>query len=1342
MSMSAPDFDAALAAPDNDDSNRTIYNLAKQVHKVSTSISGSLSTLAATAENYLAAFCHDRTCSNTRRRWIGLALRNMIRTSEHVAHHLATRPQALSHLGDVILGSSELEETRIVAGIIIREAIGHGLEFHIFWPSDKVPNNAPNFPPHFAPTWLYHFQTFLDTLGDLLIMQTHSDPAILYPLSCWASDNRTWRGSLKQNILLIQADLLTIIVPSASTEDVAFVDIPLQHIANVRHHKASLDDSQAQGTTRDPWELIISFRNAPWTYRLDTSESTGHDFTILFEQRADSEECHDSIKQFMHPISSSRALNFSNPQVISQALNSSSPEVISQASSKGTDKSPGPSQVAEPLVKSQHVSTSFPIDFHAKVGEGEGEHANNEGASVTLEPSATAPSGVTVQNAIEVSSATSSNDRLLLSSPDTAKRDENGSLPRTNKSGHSIGAAGDAPVQKNQRDEFGFPESSPRISRPSVRSKKGAYSHPVASTAHVFLAKATAAKPVGPKAKSKPRPQKPDTEDEDDLIGPRVFQPLAPRAHPNADNHIIQRTQSPAQPDNGGRRVEISKVGRVSGLPKISKPSVKQSVKQSSPSQVLPGSDTFSIPPEDNESAQSAPTNKPRKRRATVNKPKGKPAAERNSKATPVLDDKSNSALTPKASSNGRPRTRRRAALQVNYHESSDSEYSDSDILPEPRKPRSATKAATKPKRVVTKKETKPTESKSKPESSKPIKVKARLPPISPDKHRVLGNLLAMTQKPPTVQSNTKTNSAKAHSPKSTQKPNVEKSVDKERFEEGQSLSSDNAVAQDEDRKEGPFKSFDSPSAPAQVPPTPQVATKSDQLFEDFVHSDKQPQVAERQSDAKAVPVLQAVAVAATKRKRTTEESLPATPGKKRSKKEHATGPTSVGQGTNGSARRPTTIAPPRVLTDPSSPLGQLRRSSFHPCIPNTAQYSNPSNDKRDHHGDSPVVLPVSRRQDGYILGSIKRIERRHTPSHQSAHRTHSGDSANTEILSSNSKPIPASPHAESTAISGHADKDQVNMEKEMGDYETARSNPFTQRAKASKLTAFTRRLTEQSADLDKSNVPMHDMASARSPERPTEGQVLESPLNMFRVDGRVHNGQSAMVAPPTPIRPRAPSLVRPEKHTSQMYSTPKQGFQPFVSRRRSAEVQDSVVSAPPEVIGDTQSLIVNDDDGDVNIEGDETLVALEEGTPCSRKTSPLHFRSSPPGNCPPSSHSSTSAEAEHEPEPPIPTSEAEDMDWEQTLKPHLRPIHEQLLRLSEHVVRHIEDKETALDGIADEYAEDGEHIINSLVQRHSGAFESTLVAVEQKKHVARDEYERFAKRMSQECEKYESAKH
>jgi hypothetical protein len=94
-------------------------------------------------------------------------------------------------------------------------------------------------------------------------------------------------------------------------------------------------------------------------------------------------------------------------------------------------------------------------------------------------------------------------------------------------------------------------------------------------------------------------------------------------------------------------------------------------------------------------------------------------------------------------------------------------------------------------------------------------------------------------------------------------------------------------------------------------------------------------------------------------------------------------------------------------------------------------------------------------------------------------------------------------------------------------------------------------------------------------------------------------------------------------------------------------------------------------------------------------KVSPIRFRTSP------SSYSSMSAEPEPLIESPIPSPHAEEMEWEASLQPHQRALHDLLVRTTKRVMRHIVDNETAVTDIAYIFAKDGEHVLNSFMQQH-----------------------------------------
>jgi hypothetical protein len=80
---------------------------------------------------------------------------------------------------------------------------------------------------------------------------------------------------------------------------------------------------------------------------------------------------------------------------------------------------------------------------------------------------------------------------------------------------------------------------------------------------------------------------------------------------------------------------------------------------------------------------------------------------------------------------------------------------------------------------------------------------------------------------------------------------------------------------------------------------------------------------------------------------------------------------------------------------------------------------------------------------------------------------------------------------------------------------------------------------------------------------------------------------------------------------------------------------------------------------------------------------------SSPPGYGSPSSHSSTSAESGSENGGSDALSsfeDAEEREWRQSLQPHHRAILDELRHISNRLLSHIVDKETAVSNIVDMY--------------------------------------------------------
>ncbi|KAH7401853.1 hypothetical protein DE146DRAFT_610819 [Phaeosphaeria sp. MPI-PUGE-AT-0046c] len=281
----------ALEAPDNDVST-------SQMRKLITAGDYSGESLASISEDFLRAFC-DSNLSHTRRRWIGVALARMLDMSPEVAQRFNAMDQQLQGLGEIILSSTEREETKIVAGIVVQQALQQHIEFAKFWASDKVRNSAPNFPVASTAAWLQNFQSFLDTLSDLALSNPLTDPVILYPVSVLAPNSFQWVNSNERgSIAIVQQDRLTLLLIDTMLRDIQFLDVPVSHISSVKARASgSLPDSQSRGTTHEPWDLIVTLKNESWTYLLNTSKRKAKALTLMFGRSEDAIECENTLRE-------------------------------------------------------------------------------------------------------------------------------------------------------------------------------------------------------------------------------------------------------------------------------------------------------------------------------------------------------------------------------------------------------------------------------------------------------------------------------------------------------------------------------------------------------------------------------------------------------------------------------------------------------------------------------------------------------------------------------------------------------------------------------------------------------------------------------------------------------------------------------------------------------------------------------------------------------------------------------------------------------------------------------------------------------------------------------------
>ena len=449
------------------------------------------------------------------------------------------------------------------------------------------------------------------------------------------------------------------------------------------------------------------------------------------------------------------------------------------------------------------------------------------------------------------------------------------------------------------------------------------------------------------------------------------------------------------------------------------------------------------------------------------------------------------------------------------------------------------------------------------------------------------------------------------------------------------------------------------------------------------------------------------------------------TPPTKRVKKENI-----------GAATALSTKGPSRVLEDPYSPCGRHSRPigslprQFHDMQP-------PRKPKGENmaHG----LPPTPHRQEA--------MDGR-TPIHKNSRRIHSDYSANLELLSSNSKPTPASPHAESTAISGHADPERVIMEQEFAETEIARSNPFRRSSQKSKVTAFTRRLTGE----NDSNRQIHGSSQGLAIELGdsssfTECSPARPPIHMPQMKPVSSPAQRLGVSEkliPTQARNLKKTVIEIEhttkKYNSQVLDATGTKRPAFVQHKTRRETNESVRKPVRQGYESKQSEQDQWASHGVSCDGD-TLIE-EDGQFPEVKGTPIYLRSSPPPfeNASPSSHSSTSAEPEPRTDQTIPTSECEEMEWEASLQPHQRALGDQLVRVSNRVLRHIVDNETALDDIAGSYESDGQHLLQNLAHQHDGVMDTMSKEMNKKTDKMRKSCDRLLKKLKdgqEELERY-----
>lgn len=418
-------------------------------------------------------------------------------------------------------------------------------------------------------------------------------------------------------------------------------------------------------------------------------------------------------------------------------------------------------------------------------------------------------------------------------------------------------------------------------------------------------------------------------------------------------------------------------------------------------------------------------------------------------------------------------------------------------------------------------------------------------------------------------------------------------------------------------------------------------------------------------------------------------DRAPSTPRSKRAKLDNTDAEGRTNMQESAFSKPPSTFAPMRILQEASSPCtSRVNGSMQAPPRP------EPTTEE--------TIKITSPRRQPRTESARKWSDQRQTPIHQLGKRSLSDMSGGLEILSSNSKPTPASPHAASTAISGHADRHDVTMEKALGEYKIEKSDPF--RSDKPKVNEFTRRLRGNG-----SVSPVPEVGEGSSQHCPIE--LGDSPSS------------ASSDAPPSTAINYKSELTKTHVNVAQRNELLEVRTPDRRNDSRDQMVGRSVKVSTKVIIQSRQHNADSEKDANHDyVSGmadlqDDTLVDLEEPQLPELKVTPMNLRSSPPPmNSSTSSHSSTSAELEPKTDSPALAPEDEEMEWEASLKPYQRDLKDQLLRVSNRVLRHVIDNESAVNEIAETYAEDGQHSLDLMLHDHKQKFDAMHEEFRQKK--------------------------
>ncbi|KAF2842972.1 hypothetical protein M501DRAFT_985134 [Patellaria atrata CBS 101060] len=334
-----------LSGNPDDSRCRTLYEYTRTVYEADLSTNLAQKYLAALsdaiARKLLGHFLADNI-SNLSRRWAGLLLVQLLEKSEVAGYRICDEKHMLKKLGQNVFKQSE--DLKLITGMIIKPLVKRGLcEIGDFWSLSPSFQGPTSFPTENSQDWIGKYQEFMDSLFET--DRFSLGPEAFFVVDLTADGDTSFTEESGNIMLSIVNERATFMIPQTSKQLIQVVEVPIQNINVVQRQPSTLRNPK--GEEIDVCRLSLILRDSAHGYLLNAQRTKAAVMTITFPEESTMDTAIKALSNALadrssQPVtssmraSSSQVLNVSTKQFNSTdtAESRSSPQKLGEMSAQ------------------------------------------------------------------------------------------------------------------------------------------------------------------------------------------------------------------------------------------------------------------------------------------------------------------------------------------------------------------------------------------------------------------------------------------------------------------------------------------------------------------------------------------------------------------------------------------------------------------------------------------------------------------------------------------------------------------------------------------------------------------------------------------------------------------------------------------------------------------------------------------------------------------------------------------------------------------------------------------------------------------------------------------------